>query len=46
MSAALKRNAALHRVGQEYDEMNDFQTQQLQQIARGFTESLKGGTRY
>lgn len=42
---ALKRNQALGRVGQEYgDEMNDYQSQALQQVARGFVDALHGAT--
>ncbi len=45
MNSAMKRNAGLFRIGQEnQDEMNDFQSQALQQIARGFVESLHGAT--
>jgi hypothetical protein len=45
LNQALKRNRSLFRVGQEYgDEMNDYQTQALQQMARGFVESLSGST--
>lgn len=46
LSQAQKRNQGLFRVGQEHsDEMNDFQTQAMQQMARGFVESLQGSTR-
>lgn len=45
MNAAVKRNQGLFRVGQEYsDEMNDFQSQALQQVARGFVDALQGST--
>ena len=45
MNQAMKRNRGLFRVGQDYqDEMNDFQTQALQQVARGFVEALQGAT--
>lgn len=45
MNNAMKRNQGLFRAGQEYsDEMNDFQSQALQQIARGFAEALHGST--
>lgn len=45
MNNAMKRNRALFRTGQDYqDEMNDFQTQALQQVARGFVEALQGST--
>lgn len=40
-SQALSRNQKLFRLGQESsDEMNDFQSQALQQTARGFLDSL------
>lgn len=46
LNKALKRNQGLYRVGQEHaDEMNDFQTQAMQQVARGFVEAMKGSTR-
>jgi hypothetical protein len=45
LNQSLKRNAGLFRVGQEYsDEMNDYQAQAMQQMARGFVESLQGST--
>lgn len=45
MNNAMKRNQGLFRVGQEYgDEMNDYQTQALQQVARGFVDALQGST--
>ena len=45
MNNAMKRNRALFRTGQDYqDEMNDFQSQALQQVARGFVDSLQGST--
>lgn len=40
-----KRNRNLFKLGQEHsDEMNDFQSQAMQEIARGFVNSLKGST--
>lgn len=46
LNQALKRNQSLFRNGQEHgDDMNDFQSQALQQVARGFVESLNGSTR-
>ena len=46
LNQALKRNQALFRVGQEHsDEMNDFQSQAMQQVARGFVDALHGSTR-
>lgn len=45
LNAALKRNQGLFRMGQEHsDDMSDFQTQAMQQVARGFAESLQGST--
>lgn len=45
LNSALKRNQNLFRTGQEHsDDMNDFQSQALQSVARGFVESLKGST--
>lgn len=47
LSQALKRNQGLFRAGQEHaDEMNDFQSQAMQQVARGFVEALQGSTGY
>lgn len=45
LNQALKRNQALFKVGQDYgDEMGDYQSNALQQMARGFVESLQGST--
>lgn len=45
LNQALKRNQGLFRVGQEHsDEMNDFQSQAMQQVARGFVDALQGST--
>lgn len=47
LNQALKRNQGLFRVGQEHaDDMNDFQSQAMQQVARGFVEALQGSTGY
>lgn len=47
MSQAMKRNQGLFRVGQEHaDDMNDFQSQAIQQVARGFVDALQGSTGY
>lgn len=47
MNSAMKRNQNLFMMGQEHsDDMNDFQSQVLQQVARGFIDSLKGSTGY
>lgn len=46
MNQAMKRNQGLMKVGQEYgDDMNDFQSQAMQQVARGFVDALHGSTR-
>lgn len=46
LEKALKRDQALYRVGQEYsDEMNDTKAQSLQNVARGFVNSMQGSTR-
>lgn len=46
LNSALKRNQGLFRTGQEHaDDMNDYQSQALQQVARGFVEALQGSTR-
>jgi len=46
MNNAMKRSRGLFRTGQDYqDEMNDFQSQALQQVARGFVNALQGSTR-
>jgi len=45
LNQALKRNQGLFRVGQEHtDEMKDFQSQAMQQMARGFVEAMQGTT--
>lgn len=45
LNQALKRNQGLFRLGQDHsDDMNDFQSQAMQQVARGFADSLKGST--
>jgi hypothetical protein len=42
---SLKRRQNYMRMGQDHnDEMNDFQTQALQNVARGFVESLQGSS--
>lgn len=46
MNNAMKRSHGMYRVGEEYsDEMNDAQSQSLQNVARGLVESLYGSTR-
>lgn len=43
MNQSMRRNQNLFKTGQEHaDDMNDYQSQAMQQIARGFVESLKG----
>jgi len=45
LNSALKRDRSLFRMGQEYsDDMNDYQSQALQQVARGFVDALQGST--
>lgn len=45
MASSMKRNRNLFRKGQEHaDELNDYQSQALQQIARGFVDALQGST--
>ena len=45
LSQQMKRKQAMSRMGQDYsDEMNDFQTQAMQNVARGFVEALHGST--
>jgi hypothetical protein len=43
---ARKRSQGLERVGREHSgDINDFQSQAMQQVARGFVEALQGSTR-
>jgi hypothetical protein len=45
LSKALKRRLGTFKAGQEYsDEMNEAQTQALQNTARGFVSALQGST--
>jgi hypothetical protein len=45
MSQAMKRNTGLFRAGQEHqDDLNDYQSQAIQQVARGFVDALQGST--
>lgn len=45
LNKAYGRNLGLFRVGQEHqDDMNDYQSQMMQQIARGFVDALNGST--
>lgn len=47
LNNASRRNQGLFRAGQEHeDDMNDFQSQAMQQVARGFVDALQGSTRY
>lgn len=47
LNQALKRNQGLFRVGQEHsDEMKDYQSQAMQQMAKGFVEAMQGTTGY
>ena len=44
-NSALKRNRNLFNMGQEHvDDLNDFQSQAIQQVARGFVDALQGST--
>lgn len=46
LNQSLKRKQAMFRMGQEHsDEMSDFQSQAMQQVARGFVDALQGSTR-
>lgn len=46
LNQSLKRKQGLFRMGQEHsDEMSDYQSQAMQQVARGFVEALQGSTR-
>jgi len=45
LNQSMNRNQKMFRVGQEYgDEMNDFQSHAMQEVARGFVEALHGST--
>lgn len=45
ISNSLKRRQAMNRVGGEYkNEMNDYQTNAMQQVAQGFVDALQGST--
>ena len=45
LNFALKRDKNLFRMGQEHaDEMNEYQSNALQQVAKGFVDALKGST--
>ena len=47
MNQAMKRNQGMFRVGQEHaTDMNDFKSQALQQVARGFVQAMQGSTGY
>lgn len=42
LSQALKRDQGLFRMGQDHsDDMNDYKSQAMQQVAQGFVGSLK-----
>lgn len=46
LNRAYNRESQLGRAHQQYsDEMNDYQSQALQQVARGLVQSLQGATR-
>lgn len=43
LNQAMKRNQGMFRMGQEHaDDINDYQSQAMQQVARGFVEGLQG----
>ena len=45
LNSALRRSKNIFRMGQEHsDDINDYQSQALQQVARGFVDSLHGST--
>ena len=45
MNQSMKRNQRMFKAGQDYsDDINDFQSQALQQVARGFVDALSGST--
>lgn len=45
VNSSLKRNRNRFKMGQEHmDDMNDFQSQAMQQVARGFVDALQGST--
>jgi hypothetical protein len=45
LNSALKRQAGMQRARQEYSgDINDYQAQAMQNMARGFIESLQGST--
>lgn len=47
VNQAMKRKRSLFNFNQENaGDLSDFQTQSLQQMARGFVDSLKGSTGY
>jgi hypothetical protein len=46
LNRSMKRDSALFRTNQEYsDDMSDYQSQAMQQMAKGFVDALKGSTR-
>ena len=45
MNQAMKRNTSLFRMGQEHqDDLNDYQSQAMQQVAKGFVDALQGSS--
>lgn len=47
LNQSLKRNQNLYQIGQDHtDNMNDYQSQAMQQVARGFVEAMQGSTGY
>ena len=46
LNRAMKRDMGLFRMGQEHaDDTNDYQSQAIQDVARGFSDSLRGSTK-
>lgn len=44
LNNAFNRNQKLFRAGQDYqDDLSDYKSQAMQQVARGFVEALQGG---
>lgn len=45
LNQSIENSTALNRANRQYqDEMRDFQSQAMQQVARGFVDALRGST--
>lgn len=45
LSQQMKRRQGMSRAGSEYtNELNDYQTQAMQNVAKGFADAISGGT--